>query len=113
MTRDRRDHKLPGEALEVGLSAADLILAARILGRSGRASRFPTAAAYANCTGTAPVQIASAKSGKSSLLRRFVGGSLPYGPHRQALAGTSPQHLTSSRAARGNGPAACSYTKRR
>jgi transposase len=30
------------------------VLAARILGRNGRASRFPTAAAYANYTGTAP-----------------------------------------------------------
>lgn len=45
------------------------ILAARILGRSGRASRFPTAAAYANYTGTAPVQIASADSSRHRLSR--------------------------------------------
>jgi transposase len=36
------------------------VLAARILGRAGHPSRFPTAVAYANYTGTAPIQIASA-----------------------------------------------------
>ena len=45
------------------------VLAARILGRSGRASRFPTAAAYASYTGTAPVQIASADSSHHRLSR--------------------------------------------
>ncbi|MGB2951296.1 MAG: IS110 family transposase [Rhodococcus sp. (in: high G+C Gram-positive bacteria)] len=45
------------------------VLAARILGRSGRASRFPTAAAYANYTGTAPVEIASADSSHHRLSR--------------------------------------------
>ena len=41
------------------VNGVDPILAARILGCSGRVSGFPTAAAYANYTGTAPVQIAS------------------------------------------------------
>lgn len=36
------------------------VTAARLIGRTGRASRFPTAAAYANYNGSAPVQIASA-----------------------------------------------------
>ncbi len=45
------------------------VLAARILGRSGRANRFPTAAAYANYTGIAPVQIASADASHHRLSR--------------------------------------------
>ena len=45
------------------------VMAARVLGRSGRASRFPTAAAYANYTGTAPVQIASADASRHRLSR--------------------------------------------
>ncbi len=45
------------------------VLAARILGRTGNPSRFPTAAAYANYTGTAPVQIASADSSRHRLSR--------------------------------------------
>ncbi|MFC8529229.1 IS110 family transposase [Nocardia sp. NPDC057227] len=36
------------------------VLAARLIGRTGSAARFPTAAAYATYTGTAPVEIASA-----------------------------------------------------
>ncbi len=38
------------------------VLAARLLGRTGSPGRFASAAAYANYTGTAPVQIASADS---------------------------------------------------
>lgn len=38
------------------------VLAARLLGRTGSPGRFVSAAAYANYTGTAPVQIASADS---------------------------------------------------
>jgi transposase len=45
------------------------VLAARILGRTGRPSRFPSAAAYANYTGTAPVQIASADFSRHRLSR--------------------------------------------
>ena len=40
------------------------VLAARILGDTGRASRFPSAAAYASYTGTAPVEVASADSSR-------------------------------------------------
>ncbi|MBF6353370.1 IS110 family transposase [Nocardia higoensis] len=36
------------------------VLAARLIGRTGPATRFPSAAAFANYNGTAPVEIASA-----------------------------------------------------
>ncbi len=45
------------------------VLAARLLGRTGPASRFASAAAYANYTGTAPVQIASADASRHRLSR--------------------------------------------
>ena len=45
------------------------VLAARLLGRTGSPSRFASAAAYANYTGTAPVQIASADSSRHRLSR--------------------------------------------
>ena len=45
------------------------ILAARLLGRTGSPSRFASAAAYANYTGTAPVQIASADASRHRLSR--------------------------------------------
>jgi transposase len=45
------------------------VLAARLLGRSGFPKRFASAAAYANYTGTAPVQIASADSSQHRLSR--------------------------------------------
>jgi transposase len=45
------------------------VLAARLLGRTGSPSRFVSAAAYANYTGTAPVQIASADSSRHRLSR--------------------------------------------
>jgi transposase len=45
------------------------VLAARLLGRTGSPKRFASAAAYANYTGTAPVQIASAVSSQHRLSR--------------------------------------------
>ena len=45
------------------------VLAARLLGRTGQATRFASAAAYANYTGTAPVHIASADSSRHRLSR--------------------------------------------
>jgi transposase len=45
------------------------VLAARLLGRTGSPSRFASAAAYANYTGTAPVQIASADASHHRLSR--------------------------------------------
>jgi transposase len=45
------------------------VLAARLLGRTGSPGRFVSAAAYANYTGTAPVQIASADSSQHRLSR--------------------------------------------
>lgn len=45
------------------------VTAACLIGRTGRASRFPTAAAYANYNGSAPVQIASADTDRHRLSR--------------------------------------------
>lgn len=45
------------------------VLAARLVGRVGRASRFATAAAFANYTGAAPVEIASADQARHRLSR--------------------------------------------
>ena len=45
------------------------IIAGRLISRTGRASRFPTAAAFANYAGTAPVEIASAERSRHRLSR--------------------------------------------
>jgi transposase len=45
------------------------VTAARLIGRTGRPDRFPTAAAYANYNGAAPVQIASADADRHRLSR--------------------------------------------
>lgn len=45
------------------------VMAARLVGRVGRASRFATAAAFASYTGTAPVEIASADRARHRLSR--------------------------------------------
>ncbi|MFI9415108.1 transposase [Nocardia gamkensis] len=45
------------------------VLAARLIGRTGPATRFPTAAAYANYNGTAPIEIASADHRRHRLSR--------------------------------------------
>lgn len=45
------------------------VLAARILADTGNPQRFPTAAAFANYSGTAPVQIASAEHSRHRLSR--------------------------------------------
>ncbi|MCP2318898.1 Transposase [Nocardia amikacinitolerans] len=45
------------------------VMAARLIGRTRRATRFATAPAYANYTGTAPVEIASADSTRHRLSR--------------------------------------------
>jgi transposase len=42
----------------VGIAA---ITAGRLIGRTGTASRFPTAAAFVNYAGTAPIEVASAE----------------------------------------------------
>ncbi|MEU8976336.1 IS110 family transposase [Streptomyces monashensis] len=46
-----------------------LVMAARLVGRVGRPSRFATAAAFANYTGVAPVEIASADRSRHRLSR--------------------------------------------
>ena len=45
------------------------VTAARLLGRTGRASRFPSSAAFASYTGTAPIEIASADHQRHRLSR--------------------------------------------
>lgn len=45
------------------------VLAGRLLARTGRPGRFPTAAAYANYCGTAPMEIASADKARHRLSR--------------------------------------------
>lgn len=45
------------------------VIAARLIGRTGRVSRFPTAAAFAAYAGAAPVQVASADSDRHRLNR--------------------------------------------
>ena len=45
------------------------IMAGRLISRTGRASRFPTSAAFANYAGAAPVEIASADKSRHRLSR--------------------------------------------
>ena len=45
------------------------VIAGRLISRTGTASRFPTAAAYANYAGAAPVEIASAAKSRHRLSR--------------------------------------------
>ena len=45
------------------------VVAARLLGRTGRASRFPTSSAFANYAGVAPVEVASADRARHRLPR--------------------------------------------
>src|SRR5258708_28531435 len=60
---DERDTRLRGS------DGGGPVLAARLLGRTGSPKRFASAAAYANYTGTAPVQVASADSSRHRLSR--------------------------------------------
>ena len=46
------------------------VVAARLLGRAGTASRFPNSAAFAAYTGTAPIEIASADRSRHRLSRQ-------------------------------------------
>ena len=45
------------------------VMAARLIGRTGRAHRFPTSASFANYAGAAPVEIASADKARHRLSR--------------------------------------------
>jgi transposase len=45
------------------------VLTARLVGRVGRAGRFAAAAAFANCTGIAPIEITSADKARHRLSR--------------------------------------------
>jgi len=46
------------------------VVATRLLGRTARASRFPTAAAFAAYTGVAPIEIASGDKARHRLSRQ-------------------------------------------
>lgn len=46
------------------------VMAARLIARTGSIDRFPTAAAYANYCGTAPIEIASADKSRHRLSRK-------------------------------------------
>jgi transposase len=46
------------------------VLGARLIGRTGRASRFPTPDAFANYTGVAPIEVASGQHPSPSITRR-------------------------------------------
>ncbi|HYZ37132.1 MAG TPA: transposase [Pseudonocardiaceae bacterium] len=50
----------------IGIGA---VTAARLIGRTGRPSRFPSPAAYANYAGTAPLEVASAERTRHRLSR--------------------------------------------
>lgn len=53
-----------------GIVGVGPVVAARVLGRTGRASRFPTAAAFAVHVGAAPIEIASADKTRHRLSRQ-------------------------------------------
>lgn len=53
-----------------GIDGVGPVVAARLLGRTGRASRFPTAAAFASYCGTAPIEISSADKVRHRLSRQ-------------------------------------------
>jgi transposase len=60
---------------ESGTSLTDIdgvgpVVAGRLLGRTARASRFPTAAAFASYCGTAPIEISSADKVRHRLSRQ-------------------------------------------
>jgi transposase len=62
------------------------VIAGRLLGRTRRASRFPTAAAFASYAGVAPVEVASAARARNRLPR---GGDRQLNP-RTAHRGNHP-----------------------
>ena len=66
--RDRRDgcrHRQPADHVD-GIGP---VVAGRLLGRTRRASRFPTASAFASYAGVAPVEVASADRSRHRLPR--------------------------------------------
>lgn len=70
---------LTAEQMSAALSARDTrlqqvqgigpVTAVRLLGRTGRASRFPSAAAFANYAGVAPIEVASGDRARHRLSR--------------------------------------------
>jgi transposase len=53
----------------VGVAAITAITAGRLLGRTGRADRFPSSASFANYAGAAPIEVASAETARHRLSR--------------------------------------------
>lgn len=70
------------------------VLAAKILGHTGDAARFPTAAHYGSHTGTAPLE-ASSGDVKRHRLDRAGNRALDHALH--SAARTQPNHRTASR----------------
>jgi transposase len=60
------------------------VIAGRLLGRTGRASRFPTAAHFGSYTGAAPVEVASGERPRHRL-SRAGDRQLNHAPHIIAL----------------------------
>ncbi|WP_020658590.1 IS110 family transposase [Amycolatopsis benzoatilytica] len=75
-TRVKTNQKRMQQAVaDSGSSLPDVVgigpvVAARLIGRTGRASRFPTAAAFAVHAGAAPIEIASAGTARHRLSRQ-------------------------------------------
>ena len=59
----------PGPTRLVDIDGVGPVLTARLIGRCGRASRFPTADAFASCVGTAPVGCSSGEQTRHWLSR--------------------------------------------
>ena len=79
------------------------ILAARLIARVGRASRFPTAAAFANYTGTAPVESPARTRPATDSPGPEIGSSTPCStpsPSSRSVCPTRPDTPTTS----GNSP---------
>ncbi|MEV2226437.1 transposase [Nocardia vinacea] len=75
------------------------VVAARLLGRTGRTSRFRTAGAFAVHTGTAPIEIASAvrKAPCEELLSTHLGSLGDRATHEAWLYPAAPSWLRRSR----------------
>lgn len=67
----------------IAVDAVGLGIAARVLARTRRASRFATAAAFASYAGVAPIQVSSAERVRQHLPR---GGDRQFNPSLHVVA---------------------------
>ncbi len=58
-----------------GINGVGPVVAAQLVGRTGRASRFPTAAAFASYCGTAPLEVFSGDRAGTGCHSRAIGNS--------------------------------------